>query len=357
MPATASNAADDRTIVGKPRAEESAQFIRQVHEIVRDLMRPSLPIFFTDFLLTIGLAYAATAVYLTAEAWSLAQLAAFFVAGTAMYRAAIFIHELEHRPPGSFRAFTFTWNALCGVPFFMPSFLYDNHVDHHSQNTYGTQGDSEYLSLARRPRAVRAFLFATIGLLDPVLGPLRFLLLTPWTFASSKLDHRIWTQTSSLYMLNPQYRRKYDASARSAARWTMEVVCCATAWTWVVLIWNGVVPLAIVGKVYLLFAAWMAVNQLRTLTAHRYESLGDPSSYAEQLLDSNTFDRGPWAELWAPVGLRYHALHHVMPSLPYHAMGEAHRRLLRELPSDSPYRRTLRPGFAAALREAFLGGA
>jgi fatty acid desaturase len=31
--------------------------------------------------------------------------------------------------------------------------------------------------------------------------------------------------------------------------------------------------------------------------------------------------------LWAPVGLRYHALHHLLPSMPYHSLGEAHRRL------------------------------
>jgi fatty acid desaturase len=31
--------------------------------------------------------------------------------------------------------------------------------------------------------------------------------------------------------------------------------------------------------------------------------------------------------LWAPVGLRYHALHHLLPRLPYHNLAIAHRRL------------------------------
>ena len=41
--------------------------------------------------------------------------------------------------------------------------------------------------------------------------------------------------------------------------------------------------------------------------------------------------------LWAPVGLRYHALHHLLPGVPYHHLGEAHRRISALVETDSPY--------------------
>ena len=67
-------------------------------------------------------------------------------------------------------------------------------------------------------------------------------------------------------------------------------------------------------------------------------------TFVEQISDSVNHPDGVLAEIWAPAGLRYHALHHVLPSLPYHALPEAHSILMKRLPTDSFYRQTNSPG-------------
>jgi fatty acid desaturase len=105
-------------------------------------------------------------------------------------------------------------------------------------------------------------------------------------------------------------------------------------------------------KIGMLSTFIIGVSHLRTLTSHRFRNAGEEMSYVEQLLDSTTIPGGPiWTELWCPIGMRYHALHHLVPSLPYHNMAEAHRRVMEAFPFDNPYRRTIRNGLIDALRD------
>ena len=85
-------------------------------------------------------------------------------------------------------------------------------------------------------------------------------------------------------------------------------------------------------------AATLVLNQIRTLVAHLWENDGEVLTVTGQFLDSvNVPPPGLLPELWAPVGLRYHALHHLLPGVPYHSLAEAHRRLKDVLPTDSQY--------------------
>ena len=64
-----------------------------------------------------------------------------------------------------------------------------------------------------------------------------------------------------------------------------------------------------------------------------------------------------WTELWAPVGLRYHALHHYFPGVPYHNLPRAHHRMVDALPADSVYRAVTSPGLLASLKSLLRGAA
>jgi hypothetical protein len=103
------------------------------------------------------------------------------------------------------------------------------------------------------------------------------------------------------------------------------------------------------------------MNAVRTLAAHRYDhetNGGDELTMVEQLLDSCTIAPRPgpvgslavvWYTLCAPVGLRFHSLHHWIPSLPYHNLGRAHRMLIEALDADAPYPATHHPAIAPLL--------
>ena len=326
-------------------AAASHRFVRDTHVLVRDLLEPDLGRYRTDFLITIGVAYSALAIYVSATGVPILEAAALPVAAAAIYRAIVFTHEIAHQPTTAFRSFEVIWNALCGIPFLMPSFLYGDHRGHHSNLAYGTRSDPEYLLHASTSR-IRVVAFLLLAALYPLLAVARFLLLAPLAVLSRRMDRFVWTHGSSLYVMNESYRREYDWHAAASSRWVQEIACSLWAWTLATLAITHQVPPRTIWKLYLASVLWMGVNQIRTLAAHRYDNDVDtPITYLDQVLDTNTFARGRWLpELWAPLGMRYHALHHLIPSLPYHAMREAHRRLSERLPQRSPYHQTLRPG-------------
>ncbi|NIO40668.1 MAG: fatty acid desaturase, partial [Burkholderiales bacterium] len=82
----------------------------------------------------------------------------------------------------------------------------------------------------------------------------------------------------------------------------------------------------------------LGLNFWRNLLAHRFLSDGEQMSHLSQLMDSTTIIGNRYTtELFFPLQLRYHALHHLFPAIPYHNLAEGHRRMMKVCPTGSPY--------------------
>ena len=325
-------------------AEKTNSFpMSEAKKIVEDLFEPDPLIYWADLLLNATLGWAAFAVAVSSANFSLIQLLALVVSVFCLYRAVIFIHELTHLKKDSFEAFRFVWNILCGFPFMVPSFTYMGvHIDHHKQKMYGTKDDGEYLPfvLVGHGRIVLFFITMTVV---PFVFLLRFLL-TPVSYLIPPLRKLLWEYLSSL-SIDTDWKRPAPQE-RDGKYWQLqEFVTFLYAAAFMFCLWKGILPLKVFILWYVVSALILLTNGLRTIAAtHCYRNpASNTLEFSEQFLDSVTVPGNViTTTLWAPVGLRYHAVHHLFPGMPYHNLGKAHNRLMKELPANSVYRETIR---------------
>jgi fatty acid desaturase len=322
-------------------------------DLVRDLHRASRGFFWTDLLLTSALGWSAFVAAVVWKPFSAPMLLALLVSVFALYRGLCFMHEITHQNWRTLPGFETAWNWLIGFPLLMPSFIYVGvHLDHHRISSYGTENDPEYLPFAHSAKMTTVFAFESFFI--PVALVVRFVVLAPVGFVWPKFQRQLVRCASALTM-NVRYRR--EASEELTRRVRRDSI-------FVLAIWAAMLALAVAHLVpWRVFVVWLAldslisfINTLRTLGAHAYENEGAPLDRAGQLLDSIDTPGAFWTELWAPVGLRYHALHHYFPGIPYHNLPKAYTRVVAHLPVADNYRLMTNPSLPYSLRELLRKG-
>ena len=339
-------ASGDEASRGAALVGAAEELDRATRRLVGDLHQPDARIFWTDLLASAAIGWSTFAIAVVSVNW-LIMIGVGLVSAFALYRGLCFTHEITHIRKRSLPGFETAWNLLFGVPLLLPSFTYAGvHQSHHSLSTYGTKDDPEYLPFASSRRLIIVFSIQS-SILIPVLLLLRFLVLAPIGLVYPPF-HRWLEVHASSFSMNPAYRREVPtAVAWKMRRWEIATLAA----------WSGAFALMLAGYLpWKALVVWLGVlavvsfvNTMRVLGAHEYESDGTPRDRHGQLADSIDTPGGPWTELWAPVGLRYHALHHYFPGIPYHNLGRAYERILATAPGATTYRESTSPSLRRSL--------
>ncbi len=274
----------------------------------------------------------------------------------AAYRCGSFMHEIVHfnRRNKEEMAFKAGWNLLFGIIILSPSRLYDAHLEHHMPKSFATIEDPEYVPITNR-----SFFGLAFFVFHHVLGPITLvavrMFLNPiiWIFPS--LGAKLMNGKGTSLVINWDYIPTDKTKATAFDRFAI-VASTVLLYVYLGAIISGLVPLVIVAKILALIIISMVLNGVRTLVAHRYINYDRQSvSREEQLLDSVNLMGNPIiGGLLAPVGLRYHALHHLVQALPYHSLEPAHKKLMAELPEDDSYHQ-VNVSLSQAMRELKSG--
>lgn len=320
----------------------------QARELIADLGARRQWIYWLDLTVCVALGYGAFLLCPADDLLSPMGIACIVVAALAFYRGVLFVHEIVHAGD-DLRRFSTVWHMVCGIPLLVPKFTYEFHQEHHASRTYGTAEDGEYVAYATEPRW-RVIALPFTALLGPFVFVVRFLVLAPLSWLIPAARPYVLTRASAL-MIDADFVRTLPPDGIPRSWLVQEIACFAYTAAMLILVLAGAYSPYRLVEAYVIVALVLFVNWIRVLAAHRYESENERMTFPEQVLDSIDHPSTPiLGELWAPLGLRYHAVHHLFPKLPYHQLAKARRRLDTAIPADGGYWATEDRSLSASIR-------
>lgn len=274
----------------------------------------------------------------------------FIVSIFFLYRGTMLIHEVVHiskRVPG----YRLAYNLFFGWFTSYPAYIFDGHLYHHGKATYATKRDPEYKFIPEYNRrtligpVISAFILPIFQIIRFGVMPL-ILPLMP-----ERYQIFVYERMSTLvFDVNFKRKIKHKKEELKTMRFN-DFMCSIYKILTIILILTNILPVRFIIYFYIGFVFCSILNMYRALFNHLYtnESL-KPLNKDEHILDTTTVESGFLTMIIFVNGLNYHALHHLFPEIPYYRLGAAHRLLMKELPEDHIYRKSVYPSFYSLLK-------
>lgn len=270
--------------------------------------------------------------YLT-EDWYFVVYAA--ASSICLHRLVAFVHELCHRRNNErLQRFRLLWDLTVGAIILFPTArFFRSHLVHHRLGIFGTRDDPQYILLRSNPSH-----FILVIVIAPLLLP--FFLFVP-ALSTALFPGKLETwwddhlRSKGLPISHSEVLEPYQNEVTWLSRYSIVL------WIIYAMVLPSTLPLfyaVLVGMWYLITTRMPFEHRLR---AHQQQ----PSTRHDQIVDSFTIE-SPTAALLQPLGMRYHAAHHMYPGVPYHNLPELHRTLKRD---NAAYRESMASFFSAMM--------
>ncbi len=300
--------------------------------------------YWTDLIICAVMAFTFAGVYLASPVlWQ--EALAFPFAVFWLYRSNSMVHEVSHLNRNQLAKFKIAWNLILGVPTLFPStFFTSHHRDHHSGRYYGTPQDPEYIVNVFTPGSLASTIAYLVHILVYPLFVLFRFMFAPISFLVPRWREFTLRRLSS-FTLNWKYERNVSRLEHKPFV-IMELLCCARAWMIPMGVFLGVTTWTRIPQMYFLAIAILFCNQMRFFADHHFESDGQRMSISDHITDSCNYTHHDFLTwLFFPFTIRFHALHHLFPTIPYHNLPAAHEHLTKTLAAESQYHSLDRPSW------------